>query len=82
MASLTLTAQIEHSFDAILAIKEIEGVFALVLLGGLVDLKPEPFFCHPGLNPFGSSDLGISDGGNQERLFFHSVLFVLFFFLK
>lgn len=47
LASLTLTAQIEHSFDAILAIKEIESVFALVLLGGLVDLKPELLSCHP-----------------------------------
>lgn len=47
LASLTLTAEIEHSSDAILAIKDINRVFALVLLSGLVDLKPELFFCHP-----------------------------------
>lgn len=48
---LTLTAQIKHSSDAVFAIEQINSVFALVLLGGLVDLKPKPFICHPGLDP-------------------------------
>lgn len=68
MASLTLTAQIKHSSDAILAIKDINSVFALVLFGGLVDLKPELFFCHPRLNPFRSSNLGISNGGGVVEI--------------
>lgn len=51
LASLTLTAQIKHSFDAVLAIEQINSVFALVLLSGFVDLKPKPFFRHPRLDP-------------------------------
>lgn len=51
LALLTLTAQIKHSSDAVFAIEQINSVFALVLLGGLVDLKPKPFICHPGLDP-------------------------------
>lgn len=61
IVSLTPTAQIKHSFDAVLAIKDINGVFALVFLCGLIDLKPKTIFCHPWLDPFWSSDLGISN---------------------
>lgn len=78
LALLTLTAQIKHSSDAVFAIIQINSVFALVLLSGLVDLKPKPFICHPRLDPLWSSNLGISNGGGmaiKEDIFF------LFYFL-
>lgn len=81
LALLTLTAQIKHSSDAVFAIEQINSVFALVLLGGLVDLKPKPFICHPRLDPLWSSNLGISNGGGMQTIK-EDIFFLLYFLLE
>lgn len=48
--SLTLASQIKDSLYTVLAIKDVHGVFALVLLSGLIDLKPKLLSCDSRLN--------------------------------
>lgn len=47
---LTLASQIKVSLNTVLAIKDVHGVFALVLLSGLIDLKPKLLSCDSRLN--------------------------------
>lgn len=62
--SLTLARQIKDSLYTVLAIKDVHGVFALVLLGGLIDLKPKLLSCDSRLNSLWGGNLSIP---NEER---------------
>lgn len=66
-ASPTLSRQIKDSLYAVLAIKDVHGVFALVLLSGLIDLKPQLLSCDPGLNSLWGGDLWVSEGEKEQR---------------
>lgn len=66
-ASPTLSRQIKDSLYTVLAIKDVHGIFALVLLSGFIDLKPQLLSCDPGLNSLWGGDLSISEGEKEQH---------------
>lgn len=46
----TLATQLKDSLHAVLAIEDVHGVFAFVLLSGLIDVEPQPISSDPRLD--------------------------------
>lgn len=67
-ASRTLSRQIKDPLYTVLAIKDVHGVFALVLLSGLIDLKPQLLSCDPRLHSLWGGDLCISEGEKRTAI--------------